>query len=477
MIGYVGRIDEADLAKLGETSTALHAHRQERASSAITRTRCAARIGYEQVETNVEGRALRTVGRVPAVPGADLRLSIDLDLQQAAVDRLRRFRRLGGRGGSAHRRNPRDGQPAELRSEPVRQRHLARRLPHADGQPVAAAVQPQRARRRPAGFDDQAVPRARRTGQRVAHAARTRCSRPANSTSRDNAAAIATRTAAPGWTDLRKSIAAVGELLLLQARLRDGHRPLRPVGAQVRFRRADGHRPAGRNIGIVPSPEWKAKHSKEPWYVGETVISGIGQGYWKVTLLQLARGVAALADDGQRRAPASRAPRRDGYNAAWVPLPQPRADTHHRQPRAPARGAGRNDGHDAARRHRRGVVRGAPYLIAGKTGTAQNTSRKGSVSSIRTSCHSSLRHQAWFIALRAGGRPDDRGGGDGRARRLRRQHRRPDRAQDHGCLAAGQDAGAGSESRRDRHGRHPGVAGERAGARRPQCRADTASRR
>ena len=33
----------------------------------------------------------------------------------------------------------------------------------------------------------------------------------------------------------------------------------------------------GENPGIVPSPEWKAKHSKEPWYVGETVISGIGQ--------------------------------------------------------------------------------------------------------------------------------------------------------------------------------------------------------
>ena len=50
----------------------------------------------------------------------------------------------------------------------------------------------------------------------------------------------------------------------------------------------------------MPSPEWKAKHSKEPWYPGETVIAGIGQGYWKVTLLQLARGVAALADNGWR---------------------------------------------------------------------------------------------------------------------------------------------------------------------------------
>src|SRR3546814_5453585 len=45
----------------------------------------------------------------------------------------------------------------------------------------------------------------------------------------------------------------------------------------------------GENAGIVPSREWKAKHRPEPWYPGETVIAGIGQGYWVATTLQLAR--------------------------------------------------------------------------------------------------------------------------------------------------------------------------------------------
>jgi len=45
-----------------------------------------------------------------------------------------------------------------------------------------------------------------------------------------------------------------------------------------------------------------------------------------------------------------------------------------------------------------GVARGAPYVIAGKTGTAQNTSRKGNISANPHSLPLSLRHQAWFIA-------------------------------------------------------------------------------
>jgi penicillin-binding protein 2 len=44
------------------------------------------------------------------------------------------------------------------------------------------------------------------------------------------------------------------------------------------------------------------------------------------------------------------------------------------------------------------VARGAPYVIAGKTGTAQNTSRKGNISVNPHALPLSLRHQAWFIA-------------------------------------------------------------------------------
>ena len=51
--------------------------------------------------------------------------------------------------------------------------------------------------------------------------------------------------------------------------------------------------------GLVPSPEWKKKVKKLPWYPGETVITGIGQGFLLATPLQLAKIAATLANRGR----------------------------------------------------------------------------------------------------------------------------------------------------------------------------------
>ena len=51
--------------------------------------------------------------------------------------------------------------------------------------------------------------------------------------------------------------------------------------------------------GISPSREWKQKRFKKPWYKGETIVSAIGQGYVSVTPLQVAMMTAAVANDGK----------------------------------------------------------------------------------------------------------------------------------------------------------------------------------
>src|SRR5581483_10376351 len=55
--------------------------------------------------------------------------------------------------------------------------------------------------------------------------------------------------------------------------------------------------------GTVASPQWKKKTKGISWYPGDTVISGIGQGFMQVTPLQLASAVATIANRGQRYAP------------------------------------------------------------------------------------------------------------------------------------------------------------------------------
>ena len=55
---------------------------------------------------------------------------------------------------------------------------------------------------------------------------------------------------------------------------------------------------AGEVSGLLPTPEWKKRRYKQPWYMGETVIVGIGQGYTLVTPMQLAQATAILANKG-----------------------------------------------------------------------------------------------------------------------------------------------------------------------------------
>ena len=59
----------------------------------------------------------------------------------------------------------------------------------------------------------------------------------------------------------------------------------------------------GENSGLLPTPEWKQRRFKQPWYVGETVIVGIGQGYTLVTPMQLAYATAVLANKGTAMKP------------------------------------------------------------------------------------------------------------------------------------------------------------------------------
>jgi penicillin-binding protein 2 len=59
----------------------------------------------------------------------------------------------------------------------------------------------------------------------------------------------------------------------------------------------------GEPSGLMPSREWKSRVRGQPWYPGETVIAGIGQGFMLVTPLQLSATTATLANRGRRVTP------------------------------------------------------------------------------------------------------------------------------------------------------------------------------
>jgi len=291
VIGYVGRVDDKDLQELGEGNAAL-THIGKSGLERYYEDRLRGRIGYERVETNVQGRAIRTLGRVPAQSGADLRLSIDVDLQQAMVTAF------GEQEGSAVAIDPRTGEILAMVSLPSYDPNLfVNGISHADfkrlnenpsrpqfnrlvlgGVAPGSTVKPFLGL---AGLDSGL----RRPEDKIL--SRGMFYLPGVSRGWGDA-----NRGGHGWTDLRKSISQSVNTYYYQLGVDMGvERYDQYMGGHYGFGQPTGIDLAGEIGGILPSPAAKARLRNERWYPGDMVNASIGQGLWKVTPLQLVRGV------------------------------------------------------------------------------------------------------------------------------------------------------------------------------------------
>ncbi|MCD7098315.1 penicillin-binding protein 2 [Stenotrophomonas sp. MMGLT7] len=397
IIGYVGRIDEKDLETLGEGNAAL-THIGKSGLERYYEQQLRGKVGYEQVETNVQGRAIRTVGRVQAQSGADLRLSIDADLQRAMVAAFGRFE------GAAVAMDPRSGEILAMVSLPSYDPNLfVNGISHADfkalndnpsrpqfnrlvlgGVAPGSTIKPMIAL---AGLDSGV----RRPEDRVLSTGMFYL--PGVSRGWGDA-----NRGGHGWTDLRKSIAQSVNTYYYRLALDLGIERFDQYLGSYGLGQPTGIDLVGEIGGILPSPQAKYKARKERWYPGDTVNASIGQGDWKVTPLQLVRAVAGIAD-GQLRRPHLAVEQRTGFDSDWQPLPQPPGkpispDPEHLRAVREGMMATMQPGGSGAR-----VAAGAPYTMAGKTGTAQVTSRRGTAAVNPLSLPMHLRHRSLFVGF------------------------------------------------------------------------------
>ncbi|NZA27163.1 penicillin-binding protein 2, partial [Luteimonas sp. SJ-92] len=395
VVGYVGRTDEDDVARYGRDHVLFpHTGRTglERSYEDVLR----GAIGYEQVETNVEGRELDTVGRQPATAGTDLRLSIDVHLQQAMV------RAFAGLHGSAVAVDPASGEVLGMVSLPSFDANLfVNGISHADyrrlmddpakplfnrnvlgGGPPGSTIKPFVAL---AGVDSGM----RRPEDTVFSTGEFFI--PGQSRGYRDAAGGA------GRVDMRDSISRSINFYYYKLAYEMGIARFAEYMGRYGFGQPTGIDLVGENAGVVPSPQWKAGRSPEPWYPGETVIAGIGQGYWIATALQLARGTAAIANGGELHPLRLVSGMREGYDQPWRAADTgspPRITDSPDHLRAVQEGM-------VATIHGRGtataLARGAEYTMAGKTGTAQRVGRRGNARTDPRSLPYHLRHQALFV--------------------------------------------------------------------------------
>ncbi len=162
---------------------------------------------------------------------------------------------------------------------------------------------------------------------------------------------------------------------------------------------------AGERSGVVPSPEWKKqafkRREQQIWFPGETVIAGIGQGYVLTTPLQLAHVAATIASRGKRFEPRLVRAVRDSGTGETRELPAKELppvelkDPAHWDVVIGGMIGVLNDPRGTARRQQAG----APYTIAGKSGTAQVFTVGQKEKYDESEISERLRDHALFIAF------------------------------------------------------------------------------
>ena len=146
--------------------------------------------------------------------------------------------------------------------------------------------------------------------------------------------------------------------------------------------------------GILPSSEWKRRVIGSSWYGGETLIVGIGQGYMLATPLQLAVATTVLATRGAAFKPTFVAAV-DGRSVEPEPLLNVSAETAYWDEVF----AGMVDTVSSVRGTAFGMRSGLTYSVAGKTGTAQVVGIAQDATYDEEALSEYQRNHGWFIAF------------------------------------------------------------------------------
>lgn len=303
VIGYIGRLDADDIASVDEGN-----YRGTRSIGKIgveqfREKQLHGTSGYERVETNVSGRVLNVLERQDAIPGTDLILSIDVAVQRAAWDAL------GDRPGSVVAIDPTDGSIIALVSKPA---YDPNAFVHGISQRAYNAIldapgRPLFNRALNGGYEPGSTlkPFVGLAGLELdVVTAQTRVfsngkfyiegySRPYRDW----------KDTGHGWADMGSALEQSVNTYFYQLAMNMGIDRMHDYLAQFGFGSPSGIDIPGEGRGLLPSREWKLAALNEPWYPGETVIAGIGQGFNVVTPLQLANAVATLVNGGKRYAP------------------------------------------------------------------------------------------------------------------------------------------------------------------------------
>ncbi len=373
-IGYVGMIDETELGQLDKSNYRGTKHIGKTGVERAYEDILHGQVGYQQVEVNAQGRIIRVLDRTAPVPGNNLRLTVNAGLQQVAVTALQ------GKRGAIVALDPNTGGILTAVSSPGYDPNLF--VNGIDSASYRALLQSADAPllnrfsqgNYPPGSTikpfiglaalDLAI---RESGQE------TWC-RGWYSLQGSSHRYRDWKKNGHGHTDMTKAIAESCDVYFYTLANDMGVDTLHEVLADFGFGRTTGLDIGSESAGLLPSRAWKQRRLGQPWYPGETLIFGIGQGWALVTPLQLAVATAAVANQGKLYQPHLLAAVTDPLDGAVIDRFAAHITAEIQVTELAYWQEVINAMHEVVQGESgtaRRSGRGAPYAFAGKTGTAQ----------------------------------------------------------------------------------------------------------
>ncbi|MBI2305596.1 MAG: penicillin-binding protein 2 [Chloroflexi bacterium] len=316
-LGYVGRISPEEYNALKGSGYDRNDRLGKTGVEKVYQVQLRGQPGWDQIEVDADGRELRTLATQAPVPGNNLVLTIDIELQRKMAEYLAQ-----GKGASGYAvaiaMNPQTGEILGLVSLPSYDNNLFSYsiapnelsiLLEDPGRPlmdhaIGGMYPPGSVFKLVAGLgalqEGVAGPNTQilSTGQ-------------ISLLSQYDPSVVYTFKdwAALGLLNFYEAVARSSDVYFYY--LAGGYQGFRGLGAErlARYARELGFgQPTGVDLigetpGIVPDPEWKQKVIGDPWFIGDTYHFGIGQGFVAVTPLQLLNAFGVVANGGNLMQP------------------------------------------------------------------------------------------------------------------------------------------------------------------------------
>lgn len=302
MIGYIGRINDNDMVSLEKSGDLSNYKGSDHVGKSgveqFYEHQLHGTTGFQQVETDADGRAVRVISSSSPVSGSNLILSIDSKLQEIAETAF------GERRGALVAINPKTGEILSYVSQPTFDPNLFvdgidvdnwKLLNDSLDKPLVnrpiRGIYPPGSTFKPfvamAGLEN-----SKRLPPFSIHDPGYFTLGNSSHRYRD------WKPEGHGMVDIQRAITVSCDTFFYGLALDLGIEKLTGFVRHFGFGEKSGVDIQGESGGLLPTPEWKTRRYKQPWYQGETVIVGIGQGYTLVTPMQLAQATATLANNG-----------------------------------------------------------------------------------------------------------------------------------------------------------------------------------